>query len=130
MRTDEVSSIKTGESEANKPVLSLDLSEAQASPKGKTRNEMSVLAIWLPRYSTEASAGLKNSPMFERRENEWWILSCTLACCPKGKPGSERSETEAGAANLATPSISNAYKKIYAANSYVDFCCLGDMLLI
>ena len=30
------------------PDFGLDLSAAQASPKGKTRNEMSVLAIWLP----------------------------------------------------------------------------------
>ena len=30
------------------PDFGLDLSAAQASPKGKTRNEVSVLAIWLP----------------------------------------------------------------------------------
>ena len=34
------------------PDFGLDLSEAQASPKGKTRKEMSVLAIWLPLTET------------------------------------------------------------------------------
>jgi len=44
-----VSSIKIVESEANVTILSLDLNKVQASPKGKMRNEVSVLAIWLPR---------------------------------------------------------------------------------
>ena len=50
-RTDEVSSTKSVESEANMTDFGLDLSNAQASPKGKTRNEVNVLAIWLPRSS-------------------------------------------------------------------------------
>lgn len=28
------------------------------------------------------------------------------------------------------PKNISKHKKIYAANSYVDFCCLGDMFLI
>ena len=44
-----ISSIKSDESEANMSDLSLDLNEVQASPKGKIRNEVSILAIWLPR---------------------------------------------------------------------------------
>ena len=44
-----VSSIKIVESEANMTILSLDLNKVQASPEGKMRNEVSVLAIWFPR---------------------------------------------------------------------------------
>ena len=40
--------LKPARAKRTQPVLSLDLSAAQASPKGKTRNEVSVLAIWLP----------------------------------------------------------------------------------
>ena len=39
-----VSSIKIVESEANMTILSLDLNKVQASPEGKMRNEVSVLA--------------------------------------------------------------------------------------
>ena len=35
----------------------------------------------------------------------FFVSEVARSASPKGKPGSERSETEAGAANLATPKI-------------------------
>ena len=56
--------LKPSRAKRTQPVLSLDLSEAQASPKGKTRNEMRVLAIWLPRTISKQK-NLRNTSVTE-----------------------------------------------------------------
>ena len=44
-----ISSTRIVESKANVTILGLILNEVQVSPKGKIRNEVRILAIWLPR---------------------------------------------------------------------------------
>jgi len=113
----------------------------------------------------ELTKSVRQNPARAKRTQPDFGLDLSAAqASPKGKPGSERSETEAGAAHLATPrcvSIDVAEKrqeqsgypsmrkhrrsriaartiwlpflfnkKISAAHCYGDFCCLGDIFLI
>ena len=65
-----ISSTRIVESEANMTILGLILNEVQVSPKGKIRNEVSILA--------------QNLPMHEQRECERRILRNAVKALPVG----------------------------------------------